>query len=373
MDKKKSIIDIFAENKLIHTLLSIVIGFAVGAFFMAVMGISVGDAYGKLFSSVFSSVKNLSYCVVYGTPYIVVGLSVAFSFKTGVFNIGAEGQFVVGAMAACCMGILFGNLPSIILIPLCFIAAVIAGAIWGILVGILKTKWGINEVLSMIMFNWIAFYLSNYIAGIPAIHSEGNAEATKNIADAARTLLPKGIIDSLNLCPTANWGILVAIVLTVVIWFVIEKTTLGYELKAVGFNKNAAEYAGINVNRSVLTALAISGGLAGLGGALHLMGMAGRISVFGAQEGFGFAGIVVALIGVSNPFGVFLAGLFYGALTYGGGKLTLVGAPSQVVDIIVGTVVFFIAISRIFSYIKNLKKKPKEVPAAVNSEEKEEK
>ena len=357
MDKKKfSLIDLIAENKLIHTLLAIVIGFVVGAFFMVIMNISVADAYGKLFESVFKNVKNMSYCIVYATPYIVAGLSVAFSFKTGVFNIGAEGQFVVGAMAACCVGILFGNLPSIILIPLCFMAAMIVGAVWGILVGILKTKWGINEVLSMIMFNWIAFYLSNFIAGIPAIHSEGNAEATKNISDAARTLLPADLIKNLGLATTSNWGILVAIALTVVVWYVIEKTTLGYELKAVGFNKNAAEYAGINVNRSILTALGISGGLAG---ALHLMGMGGRISVFAGQEGFGFAGIVVALIGMTNPFGVFLAGLFYGALTYGGGKLTLVGAPSQVVNIIVGTVVFFIAISSIFSYVKKLKREPK--------------
>ena len=360
MNKKKSLLDLIAENKLIHTLLAIVIGFAVGAFFMAIMNVSVSAAYGKLFSSMFSSLKNLSYCVVYGTPYIVAGLSVAFSFKTGVFNIGAEGQFVMGAMAACCVGILFGHLPSIILIPMCFAAAMIVGAVWGVVVGVLKTKWGINEVLSMIMFNWIAFYLSNYFAGIPAVHSEGNAEATKNISDAARTLLPEGIIKSLNLAPTANWGILVAILLTILVWYIIEKTTLGYELKAVGFNKHAAEYAGISVNRSILTALGISGGMAGLAGALHLMGMGGRISVFAGQEGFGFAGIVVALIGLTNPFGVFLAGLFYGAMTYGGSKLTLVGAPSQVVSIIMGTVVFFIAISSIFGYVKKLQKEPKE-------------
>ena len=370
MDKKKSLIDLLAENKLVHTLLSIVIGFLVGAIFMVIMGISVGDAYGKLFSAV-TSVRSLSYCIVYATPYILTGLSVAFSFKTGVFNIGAEGQFVVGAMAACCVGILGGNLPSVILIPLCFIAAAVAGSVWGIIVGVLKTKWGINEVLSMIMFNWIAFYLSNYIAGIPAIHSDGTAEATKNISEAARIGLSKDLIGSLGLCSTANWGILLAILLAVLVWFIIEKTTLGFELKAVGFNKHAAEYAGINVNRSVLTALAISGSLAGLAGALHLMGMGYRISVFAAQEGFGFAGIVVALIGVSNPFGVVLAGLFYGALTYGGSKLTLVGAPSQVVDIIVGTVVFFIAISCVFGYIKNLKKAPKAVAAAKNTEAKE--
>lgn len=373
MDKKKfSLIDFIADNKLIHTLLAIVIGFIVGAVFMVIMNVSVSAAYGKLFSSIFSSIKNLSYCIVYATPYIVAGLSVAFSFKTGVFNIGAEGQFVVGAMAACCAGILLPNLPAVILIPICFIVSILAGALWGVVVGVLKTKWGINEVLSMIMFNWIAFYLSNYIATRPLIHSDGNSNATKTISDAARTLLPEAVIKDLNLAPTMNWGILVAVVLTVVVWYVIEKTTLGYELKAVGFNKNAAEYGGINVNRSILTALGLSGGMAGLAGALHLMGMGGRIPVFAGQEGFGFAGIVVALIGMTNPFGVFIAGLFYGALKYGGGKLTLVGAHGEVVDIIVGTVVFFIAISGLFGYIRKLKKAPKAVPAA-KLEEKEEK
>lgn len=360
MNKKKTLLDFFAENNFIHTLFAILIGFIVGAIFLVIMKINVGVAYGKLFSSIFGGVKSLSYCVVYATPYIVTGLSVAFSFKTGVFNIGAEGQYVVGSMAACVVGILLGNLPSPVLIPLCFLAAIIAGAVWGMIVAFLKTKFGINEVLSMIMFNWIAFYLSNFIADFPAIHNEGTAEATKYVSDNARTLLPEGMIKGLGLCNTANWGILVAIVLTILVYFVIEKTTLGYQLKAVGYNKNAAEYGGISANRSIFTALAISGGLAGLGGALQLLGMGQRISIFSAQEGFGFAGIVVALIGCTNPFGVFAAGLFYGALTYGGGKLNLVNVPTQVVNIIIGTIVFFIAISSIFSYIKYLKKQPKE-------------
>ena len=251
-------------------------------------------------------------------------------------------------MAAACVGILAGSLPKPILIPLCFLAAMAAGAVWGIIVGVLKTKWGINEVLSMIMFNWIAFYLSNFIAGIPAIKNDGTAEATKNISDNASLLFSKDFIKSMGLAPTANWGFLVAIVVTLIVWFVIEKTTLGYELKAVGANKFAAEYGGINVNRSILTALAISGALAGLAGALQLMGMGKRISIFSSQEGFGFAGIVVALIGCSNPFGVLVAGIFYGALMYGGSKLNLEGVPTQLISVIVGTVVFFIAISVIF-------------------------
>lgn len=355
MDNKKNIFTIIAENRFIHILISIALGFVVGALFLVVMGLSVGDAYGRLLSSV-TTLKGVSYVIVYAIPYIMTGLSVAFAFRTGVFNIGAEGQFVMGSMSACVVGIVFGDLPKMVLIPLCFIVAMAVGALWGVVVGLLKTKRGINEVLSMIMFNWIAFYLSNYIAGIPAIHSEGNAEATRNISANASTLLSKDFIKEMGLCPTANWGILVAIVAMIIVWFIIDKTTLGYKLKAVGANKFAAEYGGINVNGSILTALAISGALSGLGGALQLMGMGSRISVFSSQEGFGFAGIVVALMGCSNPFGVLVAGLFYGALTYGGSKLNLEGVPTQLISVIVGTVVFFIAISVIFERIKYLKK-----------------
>ena len=354
MTRKKHFLDILSENRFIHILFSILLGFLVGAIFLVIMGLSVGAAYGRLINSV-TSLKGFSYVIVYAVPYIVAGLSVAFSFKTGVFNIGAEGQFVVGSMAAVCTGILGGSLPKPLLIPLCFLAAMAAGAIWGIIVGVLKTKWGINEVLSMIMFNWIAFYLSNFIAGIPAIKNDGSAEATKNIADNASLLFSKDFIKAIGLAPTANWGFLIAIAATVLIWFIIEKTTLGYELKAVGSNKFAAEYGGINVNRSILTALAISGALAGLAGALQVMGMGKRISIFTSQEGFGFAGIVVALIGCSNPFGVLVAGLFYGALMYGGSKLNLEGVPTQLINVIVGTVVFFIAISVIFENLKRLK------------------
>ena len=361
MKRKRSVIEILSSVRFLHILLAILAGFLLGAVFLAVMGISVGDAYGKLLDSV-TTVKGLSYVVVYAVPYIMTGLSVAFSFKTGVFNIGAEGQFVVGSMAAAVVGILLPDVPKPLLIPLCFLAAMAAGALWGAVVAFLKIKWGINEVLSMIMFNWIAFYLSNFIAGIPAIHNDGSAEATKNISSNASMLLPKETIKAWDLGTTANWGILVALVVTVLVWFIIQKTTLGYELKSVGANKYAAEYGGINVNRSILVALAISGALAGLAGALQLMGMGKRISIFTSQEGFGFAGIVVALMGCSNPFGVFVAGLFYGALIYGGSKLNLVGVPTQLISVIVGTVVFFIAISVIFRYVKYLRKTPKEPP-----------
>ncbi|MCI8746015.1 MAG: ABC transporter permease [Lachnospiraceae bacterium] len=342
MNKKKSIL----ESNVFYTLIAIGAGFVIGAVFLLIAGISPAVAYGKLFNSIFGKPKYLFWTLIYASPLIFTGLSVAFSFRTGVFNIGAEGQFVVGALTACSLGILV-DLPAVIHVPLCIIAAAAAGMIWSLIVGILKVKRGIHEVLSFIMFNWIAFYLSNYVVNLAVIHKEGGGEASKDVLDSARLLFPEGLRKAFD-CSAANWGIVMAILAAVIIWVIIEKTTLGYKLKAVGFNSNGALYAGINADRSVLTALGISGALAGLGGAVQILGMSGRLSQFAGQEGFGFEGITVALIGSSSPIGCIFSGLFYGAMKYGGSKLSIVKAPSEVVDIIMGCVILFIAISQIF-------------------------
>ncbi|MDY3918691.1 MAG: ABC transporter permease [Candidatus Limivivens sp.] len=342
MNKRKSIL----ESSVLYTIIAIFVGFLIGAVFLLIAGISPAVAYGKLLNSVFSKPKYIVWTLIYASPLIFTGLSVAFSFRTGVFNIGAEGQFVVGSLAACVVGILV-DVPAWIHVPLCILAAAAAGAVWSLLVGILKVKRGIHEVLSFIMFNWIAFYLSNYVVNLKAIHKEGGGEATRDVLDSARILLPAGLVEKLG-CSAANWGFFLAVIAAVIIWIVIEKTTLGYKLKAVGFNSSAATYAGVNSGRSVLTALGISGALAGLGGAVQLLGMSGRLSQFAGQEGYGFEGITVALIGASNPIGCIFAGIFYGAMKYGGSKLSIIKAPAEVVDIIMGCVILFIAISQIF-------------------------
>ena len=346
--------DKILNGNALYTFIAIIIGFVAGAVLLAVAGINPGLAYGKLLNGVFGQVKYITWSIVYAAPLILTGLSVAFSFRTGVFNIGAEGQFVVGSIAACTVGILF-DLPAPIHILLCIAAAVAAGAVWGIIVGFLKVKRGINEVLSYIMFNWIAFYLSNYIVNLSAIHRTGGGEASKDVADSARILAPE-FITKLTRCTAANWGIVIAVAADVLVWFVISKTTLGYQLRAVGFSKTAAEYGGINTNKMFLTAMAISGALAGLGGAVQTLGMAGRVSQFASQEQYGFQGITVALIGSSHPVGCIFAGIFYGAMKYGGGKLSLVKAPAEVVDIIMGIIIFFIAIAHMFKVIFNRKK-----------------
>ena len=198
-----------------------------------------------------------------------------------------------------------------------------------------------------------------YVVNLPEIHRE-SSEATRDIASSARILLPSGLQKALD-CNTAHWGIVFAIIAAILIWIIIEKTTLGYKLKAVGFNSNGAQYGGINADRSILTALGISGLLSGLGGAVQVLGMAGRLSQFAGQEGFGFEGITVALIGGSNPIGCIFSGLFYGAMKYGGSKLSIVKAPSEVVDIIMGCVVLLIAIAHVFKiFVLNAAKKKKE-------------
>ena len=340
MSRKNNIL----SSNAFYTLISIVIGFVVGAILLSIAKINPLDAYKQLFNGVFGKPKFMVWCLIYAAPLIFTGLSVAFSFKTGVFNIGAEGQFVVGSLTACVLGILV-KAPAIIHVPLCFIGAALAGGIWGAIVGVLKIKKGVNEVLSYIMFNWIAFYLSNFVVNLSIIHKDGGGEATKDIAATARILAPKSIIAATG-ASAANYGFILAIVFAVIVWFIINRTTLGFKLRAVGFSNTAAQYAGIDTGKSFLTAMAFSGALAGIGGAVQLMGMSGRISQFSGQEGYGFQGITVALIA-----SCIFAGIFYGAMKYGGGKLSLVNAPAEVVDIIMGIIILFIAISSLFKNI----------------------
>ena len=236
---KKKLLD----GSFLYVIISIVIGFIIGALLLLVIGVNPGVAYAKLFSGVFSKPKFITYSIVYAAPLIFTGLSVAFSFRTGIFNIGAEGQYVVGSLAAAVIGILI-PMPKGIHAIVCILAAAAAGALWGFLVGLMKVKKGINEVLSYIMLNWIAFYLSNFVVNIKAIHTDQGAEATKNIQETASIKMPSAMA-KLTGCTDVHWGIVLAVLAAILMWFIMTKTTFGYQLRAVGFSRTAAEYAGI--------------------------------------------------------------------------------------------------------------------------------
>lgn len=349
-NKKPSVFNpkIAKDSKAMYTVISILVGFLIGAIMLLVVKISPIKAYSLLLDSVFGTPKNIAQSIVYATPLILTGLSVAFSFRTGIFNIGAEGQFIMGSLGAMMVGVLI-DAPAIIEVPLCLLAAALAGAIWGALVGYLKAKIGANEVLCMIMFNWIAYYYSNYIVKSRTFNAGGKQVSLK-VNESARLTI-KSLRATLG--QKVNWGIIIAVIAVIVIYLIINKTTLGYRLRAVGFNRNAAEYAGINVKASIVTAIAISGALAGLAGATQVLGYNFSISEFAGQEGYGFEGITVAMIGATHPVGVLFAGLFYGAMKYGGKNMNLLGAPTEIINIIMGSIIFFIAISSVIKTIKS--------------------
>lgn len=348
------------KGNFIYTIFSVLIGFGVGALAMGIVGYNPFEAYASLFSVVFDTTKTMSYSFIeYATPYILTGLSVAFSFKTGIFNIGAEGQYVMGSIAAMLVGV-FVPAPPVILIPLCILASVAVGVLWGGIVGYLKVKFGSHEVLCMIMFNWIAYYLSNFLVLSDGIRAGTGKTWSHSIQDGAKITIaswfPKNVVSS-----KTHFGIVLAIICVIVIYYIINRTTLGYRLKAVGYNRSAAEYAGINANRCVIVSLAISGALASLAGGLQVMGVTYKVTQFAAQESYGFNGITVALIGATHPIGTLIAGWFFGAMKYAGTRMKLLDGtrvPKEIVDIIMGCIVFFIAISNLFrAFVVNRGKK----------------
>ncbi|QEK11853.1 ABC transporter permease [Crassaminicella thermophila] len=343
---KERIIGKIVNETFLFTILAIVMGLIVGAIVIKISGFSVFEAYGAMIKGVFSKPKYIARTIIRSTPLILTGLSVAFAFRTGLFNIGAEGQFIIGALVAAMLGY-FLHLPAIIHIPLVFIVAVLAAALWGGIAGYLKAKFGVNEVISTIMLNWIALYTSNYVITRESVKMPGT-ESSYDIHETAQITITwlKSIVGPAKI----NWGTLIAIIIAIIISYILFKTTLGYELRAVGHNKDAAEYGGINVKRSMILSMAIAGGLAGAAGALHVMGVSYHVSVLSAMEGYGFNGIAVSLIGNNSPLGVVLSAFLFGGITFGGARMQVLGIPTEVINIVIGSIVFFIATYRIFQF-----------------------
>lgn len=340
------------------TFISIIIGFLIGAIALLIAGFNPLEAYGLIIKGVFSKPKYIAYTIIYSTPLIITGLSVAFAFRTGLFNIGAEGQFIIGALVATLVGY-FLHLPPVIHVIVVIVVAGLASGLWGGIAGYLKARFGVHEVISTIMLNWVAVYLNNYIIMFNGFRRP-ESESSYEILDTASITLFKNwkwsevgrewlqghpILQDMFKSPV-NLGFLFAIVLAIVVWYILNKTSLGYELRAVGFNKFAAEYGGINVNKSMITSMVIAGSIAGLAGAIQVMGVTHSVSILPAMEGYGFDGIAVALIGSNTAIGSVLAGVLFGALKYGGPKIQVLQAPSEMINLVMGSIVFFIAIPK---------------------------
>ncbi|MEG0843220.1 MAG: ABC transporter permease [Romboutsia sp.] len=347
-----------ADNTIIFSFISIILGLLVGAIALTIAGFDPIEAYTAMIEGIFGKPKFIAWTIIRSTPLILTGLSIAFAFKTGLFNIGAEGQFIIGSLVATLVGASI-QLPPFIHIPLTLLLAALGGAIWGSVAGWLKSKFEINEVIATIMLNWIAFYFSNFMIKNTFL-ARPNSEASVSINESASIGID-WLTELVGPATKVNWGILISIALVLIIAFILFKTTLGFELRGVGYNKYGAEYSGINVKNSILKSMAIAGLLAGIAGAIQVMGVSHNITVLAAQEGYGFDGIAVALIANSNPIGVIFSGLLFGAFKYGGTKMQAIGAPSEVISIVIGSIVYFIALSSVLRalYIKMREKRNK--------------
>ena len=256
------------KNQGLKSIMAIILGLIAGGILMLVMGYDPVVAYNNLFSGALSSVEKIGRTIAFATPLILTGLSVAFAFRTGLFNIGTPGQMLIGGFVASVIGLQV-KLPSYLLLPLMVVCGILAGALCGAIPGILKAKFNVNEVVSSIMMNWIVLYFTQYT--IEDKFRGASNDISKKLAEGA-TLRANWLTNLFDGADGLSLGIILALVATVIIWFILNKTVLGYELKAVGFNKFGAEYAGMSVNKNVVVSMMIAGGLAGLAGVVKYAG-----------------------------------------------------------------------------------------------------
>ncbi len=286
--------------------------------------------------------------LVAATPYIFAGLSVALAFKCGLFNIGAEGQLWIGAICAVWVGYSLKGLPAFIHLPLALLAGALGAAVWGAVPGLLKAKTGAHEVINTIMMNYIAYRLSDWLLHGPMMRPGYNPISPDILPTA---YLPKFFADPIRF----HAGFLLALAVAVFVWWFLFKTTLGFEIRTVGANPDAAKYAGMNITKNFVLAMGLAGALSGLAGANEVLGLNHNLaSAF--SSGYGFDAIALALLGKSHPAGVVLAALLFGFLRSGAtGMQSHAGIPIDIISIIQALVIIFVAAPAIIRSIYRIK------------------
>jgi simple sugar transport system permease protein len=314
---------------------AVLLAMLIGAVILLISGANPVEAYIALFQGAFGSLPALGRTLEKATPLVFSGLAVAFAFKAGLFNIGAQGQLLFGAITAAAIGFGIDGLPAIIHAPLALLGGALAGALYGAIPGALKVFTGAHEVITTIMLNYVAINITDYLADGPwKDTTPGNVVArTPAIQDAAR-------IPSIGAIPI---GFALAVLAAVVVWWILSRTTLGFDIRTVGLNPSAARYAGIKVAFTIILTMMISGALAGMGGAVETQGIVGRYQP-GFNAGLGFDGITVALLGKTSPFGVIPAAILVGAMKAGAANMQFTAhVPKEITDVIQALMLFFVA------------------------------
>jgi ABC-type uncharacterized transport system permease subunit len=322
---------------------------ALGVFAVILMALGANpiDAYGALVEGAVGSPNAIADTLVKATPLLLIGLGICIAFRGGVTNIGGEGQLVVGAIAATLLGLRFPEAPGYVVIPTALLLGFLAGAMWGGIPGVLKAYFNVNEILSTIMMNQIAVQGMNFLLRGPMIDPV-QLQSASRIPQTARLARA---FDLPRLVPTRlHLGVLLAVIAAVLVFIFLWRTTIGYRIRAVGLNTDAARYAGINVKRYIVLSLLLSGAFGGLAGAVQVYGVTHRMFTDGSAAGFtggaGFNGIVAALFGQLHPIGTIPAAILFGALLVGANKLQrVVQVPSALVTALNGLVVIFVVSS----------------------------
>jgi len=337
--------------------LAVFTAFVIGGIIVMLTGVpftQMIEAYVALFKGSVGSIKAISETLTNATPLILTGLSVALAFRAGLFNIGGEGQLLIGGMVAVVVGFSFGGLPWIVHLPMALLAGMLGGAAWGFIPGFLRARTGAHEVITTIMLNYIAVLLVQFLLTTTFFQREGRQDpVSKNVEPSA--VLPQ-LLGWINPALRVNLGLIVALIAAFVINWLLFRTTLGYEFRAVGANPAAARYAGISVPRVYVLVMVIAGALAGLAGANQILGVLGRATPGFSGPGLGFDGIAVALLGRSNPWGVVAAALLFGGLKAGGQEMQVAAHVSpDLIGVMQALIIMFVAAPALITTLYRLK------------------
>ncbi|MDR2094389.1 MAG: ABC transporter permease [Treponema sp.] len=349
-DVRGRILETFTGSDGLVSVAVVLLGFLVGTILILLVGRNPGGMYSAILQVLtgfdlrrwgMDNMHNVRYIgewLVSSLPLILCGYSMAFAARTGLFNIGAEGQYAVGLTAAQFVALYGPQVPGLHWI-FAVIAAIAAGAAWGGIVGYFKARFSVSEVVATIMMNYIALYGSRYLTlQIPG----SNTFRTPNFPETA--MLTSPVLRSISNQSRLGYGLFLTIAAVFFFWIVMDKTRLGYSLRATGLNKDAARYGGINVNANITTAMAISGAFAGLAGAIVSLGSFSAGRILAVQDGYGFDGIAVALVGNSTAWGTALSGLLFGMLKSAQPLMQSRRLPDEITSIILGIVVVFISL-----------------------------
>ncbi|SEQ44346.1 ABC transporter permease [Thalassovita taeanensis] len=332
------------EDMILVPVIAVVAALLLGALTMLLTNVDLATivrSYVALAVGSFGSLNALSETLTAATPLVLAGLGLALGFRAGLFNIGAEGQILMGGMAAVIFGFSFAGLPSAILLPLSLLAGVLGGALYASIAGWLRATTGAHEVILTIMLNSIAYRLVDFMLSMPAIQKAGRADPiSKPVPEAAE--LPR-LLTWIDPNLRVHAGVFLMLAAVIVVYWVLFKSKLGFEFRASGKNPEAARFAGMRSGLIIVSAMAAAGGLAGLAGANQVLGVLGRATP-GFSAGIGFTAISVALLGRSHPVGVLIAGLLFGALEAGGRQMQVdAGVSIDLISIIQALIIVFIA------------------------------